>query len=99
MTKKTTITFLFLLQVSFCAILHAGVNPTVADIMNIVAYQTDWLLSFYAKAMREYPSSDVLKIKAIEPAPKISGDYNQYHLQELPDIIASGQLRFQHFFK
>ncbi len=92
--RINTFVFVLLLSISFSKMAYAGTNPFIAEIINAVAYQTDWLLSFYARAMREYPSSDAFKIKAVEPAPKISGDYNQYHLQELPDIIANGQLAF-----
>lgn len=94
MSKKTTLIFLFLLQVGFCEILHAGANPAVTEIMNVIAHRTDWLLSWYGQAMRAYPSSARLKIKAMDPAPKISGDYNRYHLEELPEIMQGSELPY-----
>ncbi len=94
MSKRKLFVFLFLLQVGFSETVNAGVNTAFTEIMNVVAYRTDWLLSWYGQAMRAYPSSSKLKIKAMEPAPKISGDYKRYHLEELPEILKSNELPY-----
>jgi Lecithin retinol acyltransferase len=85
--------FLFLMHLEFFQ-LHASANPTTSEFMNVIAYRTDWLLSWYGQAMRAYPFSNRLKIKAMEPAPKISGDYKQYCIEELPEILKSNELPY-----